>query len=148
MGGVSHSMSGVSIPKSFGDQELDGLSLQFVTAVAEESLKTPVRFRDFSFPIGHDDSVGREFEKGAKPLFVQTNGFFRLPALGEIASDLGKADELALRIPHRGDNHVGPETGAVFSNPPALVFKLSFRSGHLQFMVGLTLLDILLGIEG
>ena len=42
---------------------------------------------------------------------------------------------------------IGPEAGAVFTDPPSFVFKSSFGGGHLQFMLWLSAFDSFLGIK-
>ena len=47
-------------------------------------------------------------------------------ALGQVARDLGEAEQLAVRVVQRGDDHVGPETRAVLAHPPAFVLAAAF----------------------
>ena len=42
------------------------------------------------------------------------------PALGQVAGDLGEADEAAAVVADGGDDDVGPEARAVLAQPPAL----------------------------
>ena len=45
----------------------------------------------------------------------------RLAALGDVAGDLGKADQLAVIVADRIDDHAGPEERAVLADAPALL---------------------------
>ena len=42
------------------------------------------------------------------------------PPLGQVARDLGKADQLALAVVNRIDHHARPEPAAVLADPPTL----------------------------
>ena len=53
-------------------------------------------------------------------------------AFGQVARDLGKANEFAGRRADRIDDHVGPETRAVLADPPAFAFELAFTLGGLK----------------
>src|SRR4029077_10747269 len=68
---------------------------------------------------------------------------FRLPFLGPVASDLGEASEIALLIAQSGDENAGPESRAVLAQPPAFLFIFAFRRGHLELLIGFSLLDFL-----
>nr|GEU28338.1 hypothetical protein [Tanacetum cinerariifolium] len=60
------------------------------------------------------------------------------PALGDVARDLGKADQGAVRVVHRVDHHAGPEAGAVLAHAPAFVLEAALRRlrQHLRRAAG------------
>ena len=53
-------------------------------------------------------------------------------ALGQVARDLGKADELAGRRADRIDDDIGPEARAVLADAPAFALELAFTRGGLE----------------
>jgi hypothetical protein len=69
-------------------------------------------------------------------------------AAGEVARDLGKADETALLIAQRRDHDIGPEARAVLAHAPALVLEPAFGRGHLELACGPVAPDVLGCVEG
>ena len=49
----------------------------------------------------------------------------RLPPLGDVARDLGEADQLAVVVADRVDDDAGPEARAVLAHAPALGLELA-----------------------
>src|SRR5580704_13553424 len=58
--------------------------------------------------------------------------FFGCPPLGQIASDLGEADQLAGAVVDRIDDYVRPEPGPVLAHPPSLGLVFAGASRGLQ----------------
>ena len=56
----------------------------------------------------------------------------RFLALGDIARDLGEADEVAVLVADRIDDHIGPEAGAVLADAPALLLEAALAGGGLK----------------
>src|SRR6267143_1733728 len=54
------------------------------------------------------------------------------PARREIANDLGESRDLAPVVSYGGEDHVGPEAGAVLAHAPTFVFHTSLRRRSLQ----------------
>ena len=53
----------------------------------------------------------------------------------QVARDFGKADQLTVGAAQRGDDYVGPETGAILAHPPAFVFEATFAARDVQFQL-------------
>src|SRR5687767_8548398 len=62
---------------------------------------------------------------------------FRLAACGQVTRDLDEADELARRIAHRSDDHVGPKARTVLAKPVALVLEAPLARRELELPVRL-----------
>src|SRR5690348_1935610 len=70
------------------------------------------------------------------------------PALGKVAGNLGKRADISLRVANRGDDHVGPESRTVLSQPPAFVLESSSFPRSSELLVGPAALDSIRRIEG
>ena len=66
---------------------------------------------------------------------------------GEIARDLGKSDDLALRVPDCVDHHARPEPGAVLADAPAFRLVLAGARRRFERFYGTRVLPVLLGVE-
>ena len=71
----------------------------------------------------------------------------RLPPLGEVACDLGEADQPPGPVTHRVDHHVGPEPAAVLADPPAFRLETALRLGGAQRPLRQAGLPVLVGVE-
>src|SRR5438309_1101541 len=60
-----------------------------------------------------------------------------LAALGDVAGDLGEADDVAGVVADRVDHHVGPEARAILAHPPAFLFEAALGGGGAQRLGGL-----------
>ena len=58
--------------------------------------------------------------------------FLSIFPLGDVAGDLGVADQLASIVADRVDDDVGPETAAVLADAPAFFFEPALALGGLQ----------------
>ena len=67
-------------------------------------------------------------------------------ALGDVAGDLGKADQSAVFM-DRIDDHAGPEEGAVLADAPAFLFVAAVVFRDLQRACGLAVGAVGLGVE-
>ena len=74
-------------------------------------------------------------------------GELRLAALGDVARDLGEADQPARRLADGVDHDVGPEAGAVLALPPALGLEAAFALGDRQAARRLAAAAVLVGVE-
>ena len=54
------------------------------------------------------------------------------PALGHVAGDLGEADQRAVLVEDRVDDHARPEARAVLAHPPALGLELALLRGDRE----------------
>jgi hypothetical protein len=70
-----------------------------------------------------------------------------LPPFGEVARDLGEAQQRARRAADGIDDHMRPEVRAVLAHPPAFGLELAGALGRLQRGRRNAACDVLLGIE-
>ncbi len=70
-----------------------------------------------------------------------------LLALGEVAGELRKSEQLAAVVAQRGDHHVRPEAGAVLAYAPALVFEAPLGRRHAQLVIRPAAVDRVARIE-
>src|ERR1700735_5690566 len=71
---------------------------------------------------------------------------FRRPALGDVPRNLGVADQMPVRS-DGVDNDVGPETGAILAQAPALGLQPAFSSCGAQSSRRNSRRPVLLGIK-
>src|SRR5213079_559245 len=83
-------------------------------------------------------------------LALATGDLERLGALltGEVARQLGEADQPALAVAQRGDGDAGPEAGAVLADAPAFVDEPAGLGRDLQLVLGPAALARVGRIEG
>ena len=67
--------------------------------------------------------------------------------LGQVARDLGEADQLARVVADRIDDHASPEPRAVLAHPPAFGFEAALARGGLQRDARDPRRAILVGVE-
>src|SRR5262249_48695028 len=77
--------------------------------------------------------------------FVQ--GKLRLAALGDVAGDLREAEQGALLVADRVDDHVGPEQGAVLAHAPAFRLEPAILRGGVERARGQPGRTILAGVK-
>src|SRR5207244_11689628 len=68
-------------------------------------------------------------------------------ALGQVARDLGEADEPPVGVAQRGEDGAGPEARAVLAHAPALVLPAALRRGGAEPVRGLAAPRVLGGVE-
>src|SRR6185369_4907038 len=73
--------------------------------------------------------------------------FLVLPALCQVAGDLGEAGELARPVVDCRDHDIGPEPGAVLAQAPAFVLETAVLACAAQFLLRPTGRDRLRWIE-
>ncbi len=83
-----------------------------------------------------DQRLARLFQRALRFMFF-----------GDVAGDLGEADQFALVVPDRVDHHMGPEERAVLSDPPCFILKAPGCDRGLQAALRLASRLILLAIE-
>ena len=71
----------------------------------------------------------------------------RLALRGDVAGDLGEADQFAGVVADRVDDDAGVETAAILAHAPALRFVLPLARGNLERALGLARGAVLLGKE-
>src|SRR5690606_40927009 len=67
--------------------------------------------------------------------------------LGDVARDLGEAQQSAVLGPDRVDYHACPEQAAILAHAPALGLIAAFLGGDLQHALRLSLGPVGVGIE-
>jgi len=67
--------------------------------------------------------------------------------LGEVARNLGKADQLAGTVPDRVDDDIGPELRPVLADAPAFLFEFALALGDFKRSSRKLFLAIFLGIK-
>ena len=103
--------------------------------VALDALRTDVPAGDETVRIEHDDRVVLDhLDKHAEALFALAQPFLVLAPLGEVAGDLGEAEQRAIRPAQRGDDHIGPEARAVLAHAPSFVFESAELLGAPQLL--------------
>ncbi len=117
--------------------------------IALDALRTGIPVGDIALRVEHIDGViGNALHQKTKALLTFLKRLFRLTALGEVAGDLGEAEQVALRVDDRIDDHMGPEPRAVFPYPPSLAFEAACARGFFQRSLGKFLRTVRLGVEG
>src|ERR1700733_75490 len=92
----------------------------FFWRVAFDALRAEVPVGHVALDIEHVDSIVCDaLHKEPELLFAELEHPFGLPALGEIARDLGVADDVAGRGADRINNDGRPELAAILANAPA-----------------------------
>src|SRR4029079_4869265 len=92
--------------------------------VALDALRTRVPAGHTHLGVEHADRVVMYgLDHQAEAFLAVAEILFVAPALREVARDLGEPDELAGRIAEGRDQDVGPEEGAILSDPPAFVLE-------------------------
>ena len=85
-------------------------------------------------------AIGSRFEQVLEFLFG-------LSAARHVARHLAEADQLAAGAVNRGDDHFRPELRSIFAYAPAGVLKPAFGDCRYQFLLRLSLRNILLRIK-
>jgi hypothetical protein len=83
-----------------------------------------------------DRVVGDALDEKPKLLLALPQRLFGGASLGEVARDLGKADDLAGWLPDRIDDDIGPEPVAVLADAPPLVHEPAFPPRGLERALG------------
>src|SRR4029077_1743255 len=104
--------------------------------------------RDVAFGTELEDRViGDALHKQPELFLTGAQRGLGLHAFGEVARDLGEADEVARTVPDRIDDDIGPEPGAVLADPPSLVLELPLAFGDLKRALGQARFPVFLGIK-
>ncbi len=116
--------------------------------VALDPLCALIPARDTPFVVKHVDRIVRDaFNKQTKLFLALLERDFRLAPLRQIACDLRKTDELAVRCNHGIDDDMRPEARSVFSYAPAFAFELPFLQGSCERPSGQTSRLVLFGVK-
>ena len=90
--------------------------------VSLDVLGPPVPGRHPAFAIEHEDGVVlHALDHQAQPLLGLAELLLCPAALGQVARDLGVADQFSIAVVDAADHDVRPEAGAVLADPPAFV---------------------------
>ncbi len=95
-----------------------------LAAIALDAFGARVPAADPALQVEHIERVvGHALDQQAQLLLALPQLLLSLAPLGQVAGDLGVADQAALRVADRIDDHVGPEPAASLADAPALVFE-------------------------
>src|ERR1700712_2996787 len=101
------------------------LADDFVRQIALDALSTSVPVADNAVGVEHVKRIIRyAADQQAKVPLAVLQGLGGLASFGDVAGDLGKADQLSLFV-NRVDHDGGEESRAVLANPPALGLESS-----------------------
>ena len=104
-----------------------------VRQVALDPLRAGIPVGHAAFGVEHVDRVvGDALHQQAELLLALPQRLLGRAPLGQVAGDLGEADDLAGGRADRVDDHIGPEAGAVLADAPAFRFELAFARGRCQ----------------
>ena len=67
--------------------------------------------------------------------------------VGDVAGDLGKADQLSAVVPDGINNHMGPEMRAVFANAPAFFFKFAMSNCCVETFLRIIIFAVFWPVE-
>ena len=107
-------------------------------------------FQLVTMPSGleHEDGVvGHALDEQAELLFAAPQRLFGGPALGQVARDLGEAEQRAVGRQNRIDDDVGPEASPVLPDAPALGLETALLGRDAQCALGQPRAAVLRGIE-
>src|SRR6185312_8292128 len=105
--------------------------------VSVDALRTLVPARHVAIGIEHEDGVVTDsLNQQPESLLTFADRLLRRPPIGEIARDLGEADQFAMLVAERGDDDIRPEARAVLANAPALVLEASRSRGRCELELG------------
>ena len=118
------------------------------SGIALHPLRARVPVRDVPGRIEHEDGVvGDALDQQAELLLAPSQGFLGRFALGDVAGDLGEAEQVSVFVTDGVDDDAGPEAAAVLANPPAFRLVLPFRHGGGERLLRHSCLPILFGVE-
>src|SRR5690606_20750455 len=101
-------------------EQSEASSDDFFRRIAFDALRPDVPARDDTFRVYHVDGVVRyTLHQKSELLFAAAQCIFRALALGQIAGDLRKTHQLAIRIDYGIDDDMSPERCAVLAHTPA-----------------------------
>src|SRR6185437_16143639 len=86
-------------------------------------------------------------DEQAELLLAAPERLLRQLPLGQVAGDLGVADQFPARLADRVDHHMRPEAAAVLAHPPAFALEATLAGGDAQGFVREPGLPLLLGVE-
>jgi hypothetical protein len=91
--------------------------------------------------------VDHALDQQPEALFALAQRLLVKLAIGEVARNLGEAEQPALFVAQRGDDHVRPEARAVLAYPPALVLETPLGDRDLELVLRPAAVDRLAGVE-
>lgn len=92
----------------------------FLRSIALDTLGAEIPTADIAVGIEHVDRIVRDaLDEPAELFLALADRLFGRPAFGQVAGDLGIADEFAGRTADRIDDHMRPEAGSILALAPA-----------------------------
>ncbi len=120
----------------------------FAALVTGDPARAAVPAGDDAHRIEHVDGIVlHAFHEQAEALFALAQDFFVLPALGQVAGDLGEGQEPAIVVLEGGNHHVGPEAGTVLAHAPAFVFEAACFGRHIELVLRPAFRDVGFDVE-
>ena len=128
------------------DQQLQGHADGAVGRDAEHPLGGGIEERDALLGVDADDRVHRRADDGRESRLGGSQLLGRA-ACSQVARDLGVPAQLTGRVANRGDDHIGPEAGAVLADTPTHVLVAPMDGRLAQDELRTTSTDVLGGEE-
>ena len=131
-----------------GIEPREMLADDLVVRIALEPLRATVPARHLSLRIEHVDGVIVHTldEQAEMLLALPERGLGGVP-LGEVARDLGIAEEGAVLIADRVDEDMGPHQASVLADAPSLLLESPLGRGDLQRAAGKIGGPVVVGVE-
>ena len=125
------------------------LADDLVALVALDALGARVPARHHAVGVEHEDRiVDHALDQQPEALFALAQRLLVKFAVGEVARDLGEAEQPALFVAQRGDDHVRPEARAILAYAPTLVLEAPLGGRDLELVLRPAAVDRLAGVEG
>jgi hypothetical protein len=104
-----------------------------VLEVSLDPLRPGIPVGDMPLRVEHVDGViGHALHEQPEALLAVLERLEGVTSLGQVPGDLRIADQFALFVADRVDDHMGPEAGAVLAQAPALVLELPMGGGDVE----------------
>src|SRR5205085_8835056 len=109
------------------------LSHNFLGGVALDALRPGVPVGDDAVEVQHVEGIVRHaFDQKPELALAFAQRLLRGLPLGDVASDLGKSQEIAALASDRVDDYRCPEAASVLADPPALGFEAALARGNFE----------------
>ena len=131
-----------------GDDEVGEFLAQRLGArPAEDRVRLRVPFADAARLIDLDEAIQGHVDDVAHHALAVDQRFLHLHAAGDVARDLGEADEPVGVVADCVDHHAREEARAVLAHAPAIGFVAALRRGLAQRALRHTGLAVGVGVE-
>ena len=111
------------------------LAQDLAARVPGDALGAGVPAGDAAVHVQHVDRVvGHALHQQPEALLALAQRFLVRPPPGEVAGDLGKAQELTVGVAQRGDHDIRPEPRAVLAQAPSLVLEAALHARDAELV--------------